>query len=129
MTGNDPLVHFPDEGPTATTRSTSCRTKLGTVTSLQIDRTRNGRAISATPGPPRAGCIIFELCQGTAHRIGDGLNMRWSSTNGDGILVHQSRTGAALWVPMTLRLQSALDATPRPGLAERSVPMAATADH
>lgn len=41
--------------------------------------------------------------------------MRWSSINGDRILVRQHRTGAALWVPMTLRLQSALDAAPRAG--------------
>lgn len=41
--------------------------------------------------------------------------MLWSSINGDRILVRQHRTGAALWVPMTPRLQSVLDATPLAG--------------
>lgn len=59
--------------------------------------------------------LIFELCLGTAQRIGDVLNMRWSDIDGDGLLVRQSKTDAALWVPITLRLQSVLDATPRIG--------------
>ena len=59
--------------------------------------------------------LIFELCLGTAQRIGDVLNMRWSDIDGDGLLVRQSKTGAALWVPITPRLQSVLDATPRIG--------------
>ena len=59
--------------------------------------------------------LIFELCLGTAQRIGDVLAMRWGDIDGDGLLVRQSKTGAALWVPITPRLQSVLDATPRIG--------------
>lgn len=59
--------------------------------------------------------LIFELCLGTAQRIGDVLAMRWGDIDGDGLLVRQSKTGAALWVPITPRLQAVLDATPRIG--------------
>ena len=59
--------------------------------------------------------LIFELCLGTGQRIGDVLRMRWSDMEGDGISVRQSKTGAALWIPLTPRLRTVLAATPRVG--------------
>ncbi len=59
--------------------------------------------------------LIFELCLGTGQRIGDVLKMRWDDIEGDGINVRQNKTGAELWVPLTPRLASVLEATPRTG--------------
>lgn len=59
--------------------------------------------------------LIFELCLGTGQRIGDVLRMRWSDIDGDGILVRQGKTGAALWVPIGPHLLAVLEATPRIG--------------
>ena len=60
--------------------------------------------------------LIFELCLGTGQRIGDVLRMRWSDIDGDGISVKQSKTGAALWIPITPSLRKVLDQTPRIGM-------------
>ncbi len=50
-------IKSPDARRIAAIRSTSHET-CWTVTSRQMDPTRSGRAISATSGPVRAGCIL-----------------------------------------------------------------------
>lgn len=60
--------------------------------------------------------LIFELCLGTAQRIGDVLKMRWSDIEDGGINIKQGKTGATLWVPLTPALRAVLDETPRTGL-------------
>lgn len=60
--------------------------------------------------------LIFELCLGTGQRIGDVLRMRWSDIDGDGISIRQGKTTTALWIPITPRLRSILDRTPRIGM-------------
>lgn len=60
--------------------------------------------------------LIFELCIGTGQRIGDVLKMRWDHIDAGGINVTQGKTKARLWIPMTPRLATVLDATPRVGL-------------
>ena len=60
--------------------------------------------------------LIFELCLGTGQRIGDVRKMRWADIEGDGINVHQGKTGVDLWLPFTPQLATALDRTPHEGL-------------
>ena len=58
--GNDPEDHFPDDGRTATMRSTSLRT-CWIRTSLLMVQTKNGQGTSPTSGPARAGCISLSF--------------------------------------------------------------------
>lgn len=60
--------------------------------------------------------LIFELCLGTGQRIGDVLRMRWSDIQDGAIRVKQGKTNAELWIPLTPRLGSVLDAAERRGL-------------
>lgn len=60
--------------------------------------------------------LVFELLLGTGQRIADVLKMRWSDFDGAGIAVKQSKTGTALYVPLTDTLAKNLSATPRRGL-------------
>jgi integrase len=60
--------------------------------------------------------LIFELCLGTGQRIGDVRKMRWADIDGNGINVHQGKTGADLWLPFTPQLATVLERTPRDGL-------------
>jgi integrase len=60
--------------------------------------------------------LIFELLVGTGQRIGDVLQMQWGDVQGDDIRLRQSKTGAALLIPLTDRLKSLLAETPRTGL-------------
>jgi integrase len=60
--------------------------------------------------------LILELCLGTGQRIGDVLRMRWNDLADGGVNVRQGKTGTALWIPLTARLRTAIDATPKRGL-------------
>lgn len=60
--------------------------------------------------------LIFELCIGTGQRIGDVLRMRWNDIEDGYVLVKQGKTGSKLAVPITARLATVLEATPRIGL-------------
>ncbi|ARC36625.1 integrase [Paracoccus yeei] len=60
--------------------------------------------------------LIFELLLGTGQRIGDVLKMRWDDLESGGVNVRQSKTGAALWIPLTSSLREALGATSKVGL-------------
>jgi len=60
--------------------------------------------------------LIFELCLGTGQRIGDVRKMRWADIEGNGINVHQGKTGVDLWLPFTPQLATVLERTPREGL-------------
>ncbi|NOX40114.1 MAG: tyrosine-type recombinase/integrase [Alphaproteobacteria bacterium] len=60
--------------------------------------------------------LIFELCLGTGQRIGDVRKMRWADIEGNGINVHQGKTGVDLWLPFTPQLAAVLDRTPHDGL-------------
>ena len=59
--------------------------------------------------------LVFELLLGTGQRIGDVLKMRWSDLIDGGITLRQSKTGTALWVPLTDALADTLSITPRLG--------------
>lgn len=60
--------------------------------------------------------LLFELLLGTGQRIGDVLRMRWGDLSDGGISVRQSKTGAALWIPLPPRVTALLASTPRRGL-------------
>ena len=60
--------------------------------------------------------LIFELLVGTGQRIGDVLKMQWGDVQGDVIRLRQSKTAAALLIPLTSRLRELLGATPRTGI-------------
>lgn len=60
--------------------------------------------------------LIFELCIGTGQRIGDVLRMRWNDIEDGVMMVTQGKTGAKLAVPLTPRLATILEATPRIGM-------------
>ncbi|MFG6083631.1 tyrosine-type recombinase/integrase [Paracoccus litorisediminis] len=60
--------------------------------------------------------LVFELCLGSGQRISDVLKMMWSDFDGAGISVKQSKTGAALYVPLTRQLAEALRNAPKRGL-------------
>ena len=60
--------------------------------------------------------LIFELALGTGQRIGDVLRMRWDHLEDGGIHVRQGKTRRPLWIPLTPRLATLLDATPRQGM-------------
>lgn len=60
--------------------------------------------------------LVFELLVGTGQRIGDVLRMQWGDVKGDAIHLRQSKTGAALIIPLTQRLRAMLEATPKTGL-------------
>ncbi|MBD9528414.1 tyrosine-type recombinase/integrase [Paracoccus sp. PAR01] len=60
--------------------------------------------------------LIFDLLLGTGQRIGDVLKMTWADWDGAGISVKQSKTGAALYVPLTAQLAAVLRTTPKRGL-------------
>lgn len=68
---------------------------------------------STATGP---ALLLFEILISTGQRIGDVLAMQWAHIDGDGINVRQSKTGTAIWVPLTGRLRVALAEAPRRGL-------------
>lgn len=60
--------------------------------------------------------LIFEMCLGTAQRMGDILRMQWGDVSQDGIRVRQNKTRKRLVIPLTTQLEACLRATPRDGL-------------
>lgn len=68
-----------------------------------------------TPAGSRAR-LIFELCLGSAQRMGDVLKMQWGDLGPDGIALRQNKTRKRLVVPLTSHLQDMLAITPRNGL-------------
>ncbi len=59
--------------------------------------------------------LVFELLLGTGQRIGDVLKMEWTDLEDGGIALRQSKTGTALWIPLTDALATTLAQTPRIG--------------
>ena len=49
---------------------------------------------------------IFLLALLTAQRIGDVVNMKWSDINNDRLLVEQSKTGAKIAIPLSIRINA-----------------------
>ncbi len=60
--------------------------------------------------------LLFEMLIGTGQRVGDVLAMQWGHIDGGGIAVKQDKTGAALFIPFTDRLRTAIATAPRKGL-------------
>lgn len=56
--------------------------------------------------------LALELLYGTGQRRGDVIRMGRQHVEDDGIWVTQEKTGARLWLPISLELQDALDAGP-----------------
>lgn len=60
--------------------------------------------------------LIFELLIGTGQRIGDVLSLRWSDLDDGAFTLTQSKTKTKLYIPLTDRLKTILDRTPRLGI-------------
>lgn len=60
--------------------------------------------------------LLFEMLLGTGQRVSDVLRMQWGHIEDGGIVVTQGKTRRKLWVPLTDRLRSALEAAPKRGL-------------
>lgn len=60
--------------------------------------------------------LLFELLIGTGQRVNDVLSLRWSDLAGGGFSLTQGKTGTKLFIPLTARLASILDNTPKRAL-------------
>jgi integrase len=60
--------------------------------------------------------LLFEMLLGTGQRINDVLSLRWSDLDGDGFALIQGKTKRELYIPLTDRLRTVLDAEKRKGL-------------
>lgn len=59
---------------------------------------------------PREIAFAAELALGTGQRRGDILTMTWAAYDGAGLSLVQRKTGIALYIPLSKRLRSMLDA-------------------
>ena len=59
--------------------------------------------------------LVYELCKGTAQRIGDVLEFKWADIADGGIYLTQNKTGAELFIPFTPRLLAFMETVERKG--------------